>query len=236
MLHERAPTGLDLDDDLLAELLADGASLLTGTGIEVLWPKEIVSGGLELRASLIAAPGVVVEAGLGLDTLVEFRWQATLHGELLSAEEIDQLSEAKRGLVRLRGRWVAADPALVERLRARRDRRLSVIEALGTVLAGTVDLDGESVAVVAEGQLAVFADRLRALTEAPPADLGVPPGLASDVELRPYQVRGVTWLSAMTETGLGGCLADDMGLGKTLQVIALHLHRVAAGQGSTLVI
>src|SRR5487761_2120121 len=52
LLHERAPTGVDLDDDLLAELLA----------------------------AVIAAPGVVVEAGFGLDTLVEFRWQATLHG------------------------------------------------------------------------------------------------------------------------------------------------------------
>jgi superfamily II DNA or RNA helicase len=236
LLHERAPTGLDLDDDLLAELLADGATLLQGTGIEVLWPAEILADGIELRAAVVAAPGVVVEAGFGLDTLVEFRWQATLHGELLSEEEIDQLAEAKRGLVRLRGRWVAADPALLERLKARRRQRLTAAEALGTLLAGTIDIDGEPFAVVAEGPLAELAGRLGAMTGASEDELGVPPGLATDVELRPYQARGVVWLHAMTDAGLGGCLADDMGLGKTLQVIALHLHRAAAGSGPTLVI
>jgi superfamily II DNA or RNA helicase len=236
LLRERAPTGLDLDDDLLGELLADGATLLQGTGVEVLWPAEILADGLELRASVGTAPGVVVEAGFGLDTLVEFRWQATLHGELLSEEEIDQLAEAKRGLVRLRGRWVAADPALLERLKARRRQRLTAAEALGTLLAGTVDLDGEPVSLVADGPLAELAGRLAAITGAPEGELGVPAGLAADVELRPYQTRGVTWLNAMVDAGLGGCLADDMGLGKTLQVIALHLHRAAANRGPMLVI
>jgi hypothetical protein len=236
LLHERAPTGLDLDDDLLAELLADGATLLQGTGLEVLWPSEILADGIELRASIVPTPGVVMEAGFSLDTLVEFRWQATLHGELLSEEEVDQLAEAKRGLVRLRGRWVAADPALLERLKARRQQRLTAAEALGALLAGTVDLDGEAVAVVSQGPLADLAERLSALTGTGHDQLGVPPGLAPNVELRPYQLRGVTWLHAMADAGLGGCLADDMGLGKTLQVIALHLHRVAAGQGPTLVV
>ena len=236
LLHERAPTGLELDDDLLAELLSDGATLLQGTGVEVLWPAEFLADGIELRAAVVAAPGVVVEAGFGLNTLVEFRWQATLHGELLSEEEIDQLAEAKRGLVRLRGRWVAADPALLERLKTRRRQRLTAAEALGTLLAGTIDLDGDPVAVVTEGPLAELAGRLTAMTGASEDELGIPPGLAGDVELRPYQARGVTWLHAMTDAGLGGCLADDMGLGKTLQVIALHLHRVAAGRGPTLVV
>ena len=235
LLHERAPTGLDLDDDLLAELLSDGATLLQGTGVEVLWPSEILADGIELRASVVPAPGVVVEAGFGLNTLVEFRWQATLHGELLSEEEIDHLAEAKRGLVRLRGRWVAADPAALERLKARR-QQLSAAEALGVLLAGTVDLDGTPIAVVAEGPLAELAGRLSAITGVPEDDLGLPSGLASDIQLRPYQVRGVTWLRAMTDAGLGGCLADDMGLGKTLQVIALHLHRAGEGRGPTLVI
>ncbi len=34
-------------------------------------------------------------------------------------------------------------------------------------------------------------------------------------ELRPYQLRGVSWLNFLTQYGLGACLADDMGLGKS---------------------
>ena len=43
-------------------------------------------------------------------------------------------------------------------------------------------------------------------------------------QLRPYQVRGTSWLAFMRRWGLGACLADDMGLGKTIQAIALMLH------------
>ncbi len=38
--------------------------------------------------------------------------------------------------------------------------------------------------------------------------------------LRPYQVKGVQWLTALKEHHLSGILADDMGLGKTLEMIA----------------
>jgi superfamily II DNA or RNA helicase len=233
LLRERAPSALDLDDDLLAELLEDGTSRLAGAGIEVLWPSSFLRDGLQYRASL-SRVGVVDEAGFSLSGLVEFRWQATLDGDLLSEEEIDQLAEAKRGLVRLRGRFVAVDPAAIDRFRALRHRRLTMAEALGALLGGSVDLDGEQVEVVADATLLSFAERLRcSFTASEASDLPSPPGLADWVELRPYQVRGISWLHAMTSAGLGGCLADDMGLGKTLQVIALHLHRRASPQRPT---
>ncbi|HZA23172.1 MAG TPA: SNF2-related protein, partial [Dehalococcoidia bacterium] len=39
--------------------------------------------------------------------------------------------------------------------------------------------------------------------------------------LRPYQIRGYSWLAFLRQWGLGACLADDMGLGKTIQTLAL---------------
>ena len=63
-------------------------------------------------------------------------------------------------------------------------------------------------------------ERLRPLLEGfqgiPEAEL--PPHLA-DI-LRPYQKRGVDWLTFLRSAGLGGVLADDMGLGKTIQALA----------------
>ncbi len=39
--------------------------------------------------------------------------------------------------------------------------------------------------------------------------------------LRPYQERGLAWLTFLEQVGVGGVLADDMGLGKTVQLLAL---------------
>jgi hypothetical protein len=49
------------------------------------------------------------------------------------------------------------------------------------------------------------------------------PGLPADLTatLRPYQQRGVAWLSFLRGARLGGVLADDMGLGKTLQALCV---------------
>ena len=49
----------------------------------------------------------------------------------------------------------------------------------------------------------------------------VPPSAGFSGVLRPYQVRGYSWLFYLRQRGLGACLADDMGLGKTIQTLAL---------------
>ena len=51
----------------------------------------------------------LTDAGFGLAALLDFRWQLTLDGALLDADEIAALAEAKRPLIRLRGRWVILD-------------------------------------------------------------------------------------------------------------------------------
>ena len=232
-LRQASPSVIDLDDDALTSLLGPAAEDLAGAGIEVLWPSSMVDGGLKLRAVAIPAPGKVTEAGFGLEALLDFRWQLTLDGALLDADEIAALAEAKRPLIRLRGRWVMLDPALLDRLRRPPRTRMRMSEALGAVLAGSAEIDGETVTVVAEGGLADLAGRVARIASSP-AQVELPPGLMAT--LRPYQRRGLAWLAGMCEAGLGGCLADDMGLGKTIQVIALHLHRREAKAGPTLVV
>jgi hypothetical protein len=227
-LRAATPSTLDLDDDAVAELLGPGAEALRGAGVEVLWPAELVNGGLQVRAAATPSPGAVAAAGFTMDALLRFRWQVALDGEALTDDEMRVLAEAKRPLVRLRGRWVTVDPALVAKLRRPPRKEMRGVEALAAALSGEVVLDGERVPFTADGELASLAElaeRIRDLAAAPP-ELAPPPGLAAT--LRPYQRRGVAWLAAMCELGLGGCLADDMGLGKTIQVIALHLHRRAA--------
>jgi hypothetical protein len=225
LLGERVPDALPLDDDMLAELILGAATELESAGVTVLWPSELLTTALGLRAVVTPVPAAVVEAGFDLGHLLEFKFELTVGGEALSPEEIDLLAEAKRGLVRIRGRFVAADSEMIAKAQERRARRITAAEALGALLGGKLEIDGDLVDVVTEGAVAGMAERLRGLAAGNLADLGQPDGLVA--ELRPYQLRGVAWLVAMCDLGLGGCLADDMGLGKTVQVIALHLHRQA---------
>jgi len=50
--------------------------------------------------------------------------------------------------------------------------------------------------------------------------VNAPDGFA--LQLRPYQIEGLSWLQYLREQNLAGILADDMGLGKTAQALA-HL-------------
>jgi hypothetical protein len=118
LLDDARPSVLDLDEDDTAEFLGLAADALAAAGFEVLWPAELTRPTLELRAVVRSpAPAAVSSAGLSLDALCECSWEASLDGQALTAAELDVLAEAKRSLVRLRGRWVLADPALLERLR-----------------------------------------------------------------------------------------------------------------------
>ncbi|HVA43906.1 MAG TPA: DEAD/DEAH box helicase [Acidimicrobiales bacterium] len=239
-LRQRAPWGVELGDSDVTDLLGPAAEALSAAGVELLWPAELMESGLSLRAvaSPTPSPAPVAGAGLDLAALVEYRWELAIGDEVLTAEEVDALAEAKRPFVRLRGRWVAADPALLEKARRRQAaRRLSTAQVLAGALGGMVELDGERVELAVEGPLADLAGRLRRLAGADgpgPEPAPAPEGLTGT--LRPYQARGLAWLEEMCATGLGGCLADDMGLGKTIQVIALHLARRATGAGPTLVV
>ena len=43
--------------------------------------------------------------------------------------------------------------------------------------------------------------------------------LAPEIELRAYQMEGISWLGFLIKYNLNGALCDDMGLGKTLQTL-----------------
>ncbi|WP_163512261.1 DEAD/DEAH box helicase [Fodinicola acaciae] len=227
ILEQESPTAIPLDDESVEDLLGDGAARLNNAGIDVLWPANLLVEEVKLKGGM-EAPKSLTEPAMTMRSLLRFSWRPTLSGEVLTEDEIAELAAAKRSLIRLRGRWVKVDRALIGKLRKQRDRQLTGLEALSAALTGEIDVDGETIEFEAAPEIARLADRLSTMdTESidTPAELRA--------TLRPYQQRGLAWLNAMTELGLGGCLADDMGLGKTIQLIALHLHRKS---GPTLVI
>jgi hypothetical protein len=236
-LRDARPELVRLEVDEAWAFLSDGAPALADAGMGVILPAELTRSGqrrLRLRMRVGAegrrgARGSAGAAGLGLDPFTTFRWEVALAGQTLTERDLRQLARLKAPLVRFRGRWVAVDPVQLEearRLLAEGGGQLAGHEALAAALGGAgAERAGLAVDVVAEGRLADIAARLRrgdAATTTP----AVPDGFRG--ALRPYQSRGLGWLSMMAELGLGACLADDMGLGKTVQLLAFLLGRRVA--------
>ena len=229
LLADATPAELELDGEELADLLGPVADDLAGSGIEVKWPAGVLAH-VDLRPVISSpTPGADRSAGLDFAALCELRWDASFDGETLTEEEMALLVGAKRGVVRLRGRWVRADPERLARMQRR--HKITAGEALAAALSGELMVDGQEVAADVEGPLAELGARL--------ADAGgrgrwePPVGLRA--ELRPYQCAGAAWLAEMADLGLGGVLADDMGLGKTVQFLALHLSRRSIGRPTLVV-
>ncbi|MFG1919964.1 SNF2-related protein [Micromonospora sp. NPDC048898] len=224
-LRTAAPEAMDLDVEGAHRFLSEGAPVLHAAGFGVLlpswWQRRSARLGARLRARSRTAPGTVggTETGVGLDALVDYRWEIALGDQPLSAEELAALAEMKTPLVRLRGRWVELDPGrLAAGLRLLRSAgELSVADLLRLGLD-----DGEATGalpvleVTADGAL---GDLLAGAVERRLTPLDPPPGFQGT--LRPYQQRGLAWLAFLRSLGLGGVLADDMGLGKTVQLLAL---------------
>jgi SNF2 family DNA or RNA helicase len=171
-----------------------------------------------------------------MDAIVSFSWEAALGEKRLTKADLtalDRAAKAKQSLVQVRGQWVEIDPARMSEL-------LATVGTRGRATAGELlraglgldDMGGLDVL----GVDATSVDWLGALLDealhATVQPVATPAGF--DGDLRPYQERGVGWLSFLGRLGLGACLADDMGLGKTAQLIAAVL--VDPADGPTLVV
>ena len=230
-LASAAPCSYATDAAGILRFLRDGAPLLEEAGFGVLappWWRSRRRLGLRLKART-SSKGGASPGSIGLDGLCDIRWEAVLGDDALGLAELRQLARLKQPLVRVRGQWVelhhdelSAAITAVGKRGATGD-----VMAAGEVLRSALGFEPGSgelpvVKVAADGWLGNLLSGAedRKLEPTP-----TPDGFAG--ELRPYQERGLGWLSFLGELGLGACLADDMGLGKTAQLLALLVDEQA---------
>ncbi len=237
-LRTRQPCALELDSAGAARFLREAAPLLLEAGFGVLLPSWWTSRkrrvGLKLSAKATKQDAAVAAAGLGMSSLVDFRWALAVGDDTLSEEELAELARHKAPLVRVRGQWVEVDHRELARALDFVAERGTGQAAAGEVLAAAVNPDeaagGLQVSgISADGWLGALLDGELATSVEP-----VNPSADFAGTLRPYQERGLTWLHFMSRLGLGACLADDMGLGKT--PTALSLLTAEPPNGPTLLV
>jgi SNF2-related domain/SNF2 Helicase protein/Helicase conserved C-terminal domain len=237
LLDEAHPTALELDSGAVLGLIGVRAAALADAGIGLLLPTWWTRRGrLALRARASSrkrtTPRATTTGGVGMEAIVDFQWQAAIGDERLTAKDLAALeaaATAKQHLVQVRGRWVEVRPDELQAVIGVVGRRGQA--SIADLLRAGMGLDdlGAPDGVHVEGVTATgwLADLLEGAVHARVAPIATPAGF--DGQLRPYQERGVGWLSFLGRLGLGACLADDMGLGKTAQLLATVLSEPVGG-------
>ena len=237
------PTQLSLSPTQAYDFIKAAAWRLEDNGFGVMLPPSLSNHNAmanRLGLQIKAAAQTQSAPSIGLDSLLNFQWELAIGGQTLSKYEFDQLVSQESPLVEINGEWVEFRPQDVKAAQnffASRQNKtgLSLEDALRISTGDTLTIDKlPVVSFEASGSLEALLSTLngnQTLTENTE-----PPGFQGT--LRPYQARGVGWLTFLEQWGLGACLADDMGLGKTVQFIAYLLHLKNEGRlsGPTLLI
>ncbi len=206
-LDQARPESLDLDPATAWSFLAEGAAALSDSGFGVIVPGELTTAGqrrLRLRmrvgGSKSKVAGVVSGAArIGMDELLTVDWEAVIGDQALTSAELTALANRKAPLVRHRGEWVAIDShdlGEIKRHMAGGPTTMTAREAVQAALAGEANVGELSVGVLATGSFKTMLDQLR---QSGSVDMRAPATLRAT--LRPYQERGLHWLSTMSSLG-----------------------------------
>jgi SNF2 family DNA or RNA helicase len=223
-LREAAPARVELDTEGALDFLRETGPLLSGAGFGVLLPDWARKARLGLKLTAKSSSGSSPSArsgGFGMQDLVNFQYELAVGDDVLSPRELAELARLKVPLVRLRGQWVELDDrhlkAALKFFEGGRSGTMTAAEVLTAAIGAAGDPDGLALTSVdADGWL---GDLLSGEADRRLDPMQTPAGFGG--ELRPYQQRGLSWLSFLGGLGIGAILADDMGLGKTVQLLSL---------------
>ncbi len=179
--------------------------------ISILLPKALQEI-LKPKTSLkIKAKEKTGKSFLRLDQLLDFDWQVAIGNTLMDEDEFKKLLHKSDGLIRFKTNFIYVKKEELEKIYKHfsQTKELSAFQMLRAALSG--EYQGAQIGLTKEVRKMI--EELSNIKEIP-----LPKGI--NAQLRPYQLRGYSWMVRNAQIGFGSVLADDMGLGKTLQVIA----------------
>ncbi|MCH9058689.1 MAG: DEAD/DEAH box helicase, partial [Planctomycetes bacterium] len=235
-LTESQPDGLELTTGQAYHFLREVAPVLAEQGFEIVSPRWWDEPSVRLGAKMYidsdplvptqpnadSSSSLAGRTSFGIRSLVDYRWEITLGGASMTLEEFEQLASRGAPLLRIGGNWVEIRPedvaAAVEFIHEHPGGKMGLREALG--IAYTSDARARGIPVLgieATGWVGAMLGGTDGYAKLP----AIEQPASFHGTLRPYQVRGLSWLWFLESLGFGPCLADDMGLGKTIQILAL---------------
>ena len=254
-LERRASSPILMHGSELLGFLQDCLKKLEVFGIRTDIPKSLLNVGKPKPKMRLQ--GSMSFGAFTANDLLDFDWEIAIGDENVSAEEFLELAENADGLLKYKSQYVEVSAEDLQRIREQIEGRAEGAKGpdAGTEGSGK---NGENTDASKDGAGDESADDAPIITQAKLVQAcftgecdGVPVEMAGEFKqqfdawrsetevplpehlnavMRPYQVRGYSWMYKNLEIGFGCILADDMGLGKTLQVIAFLLKMHEEGK------
>lgn len=225
-----------LEDLEVRSFLREDLARLQALGFDVVlpaWLKDLKQSKIRVR---VTTSNVSTRKVAGLDDILTFKWQFSMNGQTISAEQFKKLVDEKREFIRIGTEWFRVDANWMQEMRElmqqAEDESWTVRELLFRELPEDLSApleeedaddalrDDPIFALEMQQSLKAYMEQLLEKKGLPAVSIP----LSLQTELRPYQLEGFEWLVFMRQQGFGACLADDMGLGKTVQLITYLLH------------
>lgn len=227
-LEEKYPLSCTLSSIEVYQFIRSIAQELESNGLGIKLPPGLDLGSNRKRIGVKITAKVTEKKGqsLSLKSLLNYRLDIAIGEETVSAAQFEELLAAKSPLVQLKGEWIALQPKDVQ---AAQDILTQSPQNLSLSVADGVRFSTGNTQLFAKLPVVDFAPEgiLKELIDYINNNQSleiIPQPKTFQGELRPYQLRGISWLSFLERWGFGACLADDMGLGKTPQLLAFLLH------------
>lgn len=213
LLESRGGEGIIALDDLAGVILS-AIPAMRILGVRLIIPKTL-SRVLNPKISMTVDVGEgwnESDGYLGVADLLDFDWTVALGNHPITAEEFELLRRHEGKVVRFGQSFVYVDPNLTSRIAKKLQLGKTAPAKQRLMAAALTGRFGQDNVQITR-RLKEVLDRL--LSE---KSIELPPTV--NATLRPYQMRGYSWLTRNLRTMMGSVIADDMGLGKTLQVIS----------------
>lgn len=223
-LEQAKPEGFSVDTRAAHTFMTETAWMLEQAGFGIMlpawWIGKRTRSKLGIRAR-VESPEFQGESQFSIESLANVKWEIALGSETLTLSELQALAKLKMPLVKVRGQWVHLTAEEIQAaidFQKKKAEKRSVREIVRLSLSGGSRYNGMDLAGIdASGWVGDLLNQLQGNVSFQEKSS---PKLFRGT-LRPYQIRGYSWLQFLSQWGFGGCLADDMGLGKTIQTLAL---------------
>lgn len=192
--------------------------------IDLIFPEnlDVEESSNDVLLNLDIAPAASLSTSLfGLQALINYNWRIAIGDVALDVTDFRQLVRENQSFIRYRNKWIHLPLREMRKAYDTIDQTLAYLDQKPS-MAGALKLQAvqqhkrkKKIHLhVAEP----VSNYLQQLLKKPTRAIPLPERFHGT--LRPYQLKGYTWLVHLRRQAVGGCLADDMGLGKTVQAIA----------------